>query len=48
MWGRGEFMKANEKLLIRFLESSDTNFVIQVYQRNYDWKKEQCKLLLMN
>ena len=38
-------MKANEKFLIRFLESSDTNFVIPVYQRNYDWKKEQCKQL---
>lgn len=38
-------MKANEKYLIRFLESSDTNFVIPVYQRNYDWKKEQCKQL---
>lgn len=38
-------MKANEKYLIRFLESSDTNFMIPVYQRNYDWKKEQCKQL---
>ncbi len=38
-------MRANEKLLLRFLESSDTNFVIPVYQRNYDWKKEQCKQL---
>lgn len=38
-------MKANEKYLVRFLESSDTNFVIPVYQRNYDWKKEQCKQL---
>ncbi|MDK0980620.1 DUF262 domain-containing HNH endonuclease family protein [Clostridium perfringens] len=38
-------MKANEKYLIRFLESSDTNFVIPVYQRNYDWKEEQCKQL---
>ncbi|WP_297638440.1 DUF262 domain-containing HNH endonuclease family protein [uncultured Clostridium sp.] len=38
-------MKANEKELIRFLESSDTNFVIPVYQRNYDWKKEQCEQL---
>lgn len=38
-------MKANEKYLIRFLESSDTNFVIPVYQRNYDWKKEHCKQL---
>lgn len=38
-------MRANEKLLLRFLEVSDTNFVIPVYQRNYDWKKEQCKQL---
>ncbi|WP_055070024.1 DUF262 domain-containing protein [Clostridium massiliamazoniense] len=38
-------MKANEKELIRFLEASDTNFVIPVYQRNYNWKKEQCKQL---
>lgn len=38
-------MKANEKWLLRFLDSSDTNFVIPVYQRNYDWKKEQCKQL---
>lgn len=38
-------MKANEKLLLRLLESSDTNFVIPVYQRNYDWKKEHCKQL---
>ncbi|BDU91585.1 DUF262 domain-containing protein [Clostridium perfringens] len=38
-------MKANEKYLIRFLESSDKNFVIPVYQRNYDWKEEQCKQL---
>lgn len=38
-------MKANEKWLLRFLDSSDTNFIIPVYQRNYDWKKEQCKQL---
>lgn len=38
-------MRANEKYFIRFLESSDTNFVIPVYQRNYDWKIEQCKQL---
>lgn len=38
-------MKANEKLLMRFLESSDTNFVIPVYQRNYDWKQEHCRQL---
>lgn len=38
-------MKANEKHLVRFLESPDVNFVIPVYQRNYNWKKEQCEQL---
>lgn len=38
-------MKANEKLLVRFLESSDTNFIIPVYQRNYNWQKEHCERL---
>ncbi len=38
-------MKANEKKFTRFLEGSDKHFVIPVYQRNYDWKKEQCKQL---
>lgn len=38
-------MKANEKFLLRFLEGTDKSFVIPVYQRNYDWKKEQCKQL---
>jgi len=38
-------MKANEKDFLRFLEGADKHFVIPVYQRNYDWKKEQCKQL---
>ncbi len=38
-------MKANEKKFTRFLEGSDKHFIIPVYQRNYDWKKEQCKQL---
>jgi uncharacterized protein with ParB-like and HNH nuclease domain len=38
-------LKANEKKFTRFLEGSDKHFVIPVYQRNYDWKKEQCKQL---
>lgn len=38
-------MKAYEKDFLRFLEGSDKNFIIPVYQRNYDWKKEQCKQL---
>jgi uncharacterized protein with ParB-like and HNH nuclease domain len=38
-------MKAGENKLIRFLEGHDKNFVIPVYQRNYDWNKENCKQL---
>ena len=38
-------MKAEEKELLRFLEGTDKNFVIPIYQRNYDWKKENCKQL---
>ncbi len=38
-------MKAKEKKFLHFLEGSDKHFVIPVYQRNYDWKKEQCKQL---
>lgn len=39
-------MKANEQNLMMFLSLPNTRFVIPVYQRNYDWKKEQCKQLL--
>jgi uncharacterized protein with ParB-like and HNH nuclease domain len=39
-------MKANEINIIRFLSQSDTQFVIPVYQRNYDWTYIQCKQLL--
>ena len=28
------------------MEGSDKRFVIPVYQRNYDWKKENCSQLL--
>ncbi len=38
-------MKAEEKKLLQFFEWSEKNFIIPVYQRNYDWKKEQCKQL---
>ena len=38
-------MKAKEKKFLHFLEGSDKHFLIPVYQRNYDWKKEQCKQL---
>ena len=38
-------MKGDAKNLLRFLEGADKRFVIPVYQRNYDWKIEQCKQL---
>ncbi|MCB0595194.1 MAG: DUF262 domain-containing protein [Lewinellaceae bacterium] len=39
-------MKANEVNLNRFLSQADTQFVIPVYQRNYDWSGVQCEQLL--
>lgn len=38
-------MKAEEKKFLQFLEWADKSFIIPVYQRNYDWKREQCKQL---
>ena len=38
-------MKAEEKKFLHFLWWTDKNFIIPVYQRNYDWKREQCKQL---
>ena len=39
-------MKANEIKLDRFLAQPDTQFIIPVYQRNYDWTYAECKQLL--
>ena len=39
-------MKANETKVEDFLSSNKTQFVIPVYQRNYDWKTSQCRQLL--
>lgn len=39
-------MKGDSKELLKFLEGSDKRFVIPVYQRNYDWKRENCQQLL--
>ena len=39
-------MKANETNLNRFLAQNDTQFVIPVYQRNYDWTQAHCKQLV--
>lgn len=39
-------MKANELQIINFLQAPNVQFVIPVYQRNYDWKNAECKELL--
>jgi len=39
-------MKANETKVEDFLSSNKTQFIIPVYQRNYDWTTGQCKQLL--
>lgn len=39
-------MKANELQIITFLQAVNVQFVIPVYQRNYDWKNAECKELL--
>ena len=39
-------MKANETKVEEFLSSNKIQFIIPVYQRNYDWTTIQCKQLL--
>jgi len=39
-------MKATETKFEEFLSKTKSKYVIPVYQRNYDWKKEQCKQLI--
>ncbi|AEF82404.1 DUF262 domain-containing protein [Leadbettera azotonutricia] len=39
-------MVANASKISDFLSQNKTQFIIPVYQRNYDWKIEQCKQLL--
>lgn len=36
-------MKANETKVETFLSSNKTQFIIPVYQRNYDWNIQQCQ-----
>ena len=38
-------MNGNAKPLVKYLDGSSTRFIIPVYQRNYDWKKENCAQL---
>ena len=39
-------MKANELQINNFLQAPNVQFVIPVYQRNYDWKSAECQELL--
>ena len=39
-------MKANELPINNFLQAPNVQFVIPVYQRNYDWTANECKELL--
>jgi uncharacterized protein with ParB-like and HNH nuclease domain len=39
-------MKANELPINSFLQAPNVQFVIPVYQRNYDWRIEECKELV--
>ncbi len=39
-------MKANELQINYFLQAPNIQFVIPVYQRNYDWTNSECKQLL--
>lgn len=39
-------MKANELPINNFLQAANVQFVIPVYQRNYDWRREECRELL--
>jgi uncharacterized protein with ParB-like and HNH nuclease domain len=39
-------MKANELPVNNFLQAPNVQFVIPVYQRNYDWSNNECKELL--
>lgn len=38
-------MKGSECRLIEYMEGSKKRFIIPVYQRNYDWKTENCRQL---
>ena len=38
-------MKGSECKFLKYMEGASKRFVIPVYQRNYDWKMENCKQL---
>ena len=40
-WREEDRMKATEASLLKLMTSTDQQFVIPTYQREYSWKKEQ-------
>ena len=47
-YGKGQrkiCMKGFEMKLVAYMQGSDQRFIIPVYQRNYEWKIENCKQL---
>lgn len=38
-------MRASEKPVLNFLSCTEANFLIPIYQRNYDWKIKHCEQL---
>ena len=41
-------MKGDAQPLIKFFDGSDKRFIIPMYQRNYDWKEENCEQLFQD
>ncbi|MBM2814112.1 MAG: hypothetical protein HW421_874 [Ignavibacteria bacterium] len=41
-------MEAKQNSIAKFMQQQDTQFLIPVYQRNYDWRIEHCKQLLFD
>lgn len=41
-------MKGDAQPLIKFFDGSDKRSIIPLYQRNYDWKEENCKQMFLD
>lgn len=41
-------MKGDAQPLIKFFDGSDKRFIILLYQRNYDWKEDNCEQLFQD
>ena len=41
-------MKGEAQPLIKYFDGSDKRFIITIYQRNYDWKEENCEQLFQD